>query len=80
MSSKYAANVYRTKDQPKNVRTVYGTTGIHKEVDDTKFSKNDRILKLYSEGNSILDISKKLNLGQGEVSLVINLYKGAVAE
>ncbi len=37
-------------------------------------NKNQEILKMYKEGRSILEISKALNLGQGEVKLVINLY------
>ena len=34
---------------------------------------NARILQLYKEGYSILDISKMLSLGQGEVEFVLNL-------
>lgn len=37
-------------------------------------NKNEEILILHKEGKSILDISKALNLGQGEVKLVIDLY------
>lgn len=37
---------------------------------------NDMILALYKEGFSKVEIAKKLNLGVGEVSLVIGLYKG----
>lgn len=37
---------------------------------------NDMILALHKEGLSKVDIAKKLNLGVGEVSLVIGLYKG----
>ena len=37
-------------------------------------NKNEEILRLHKEGRSILDISKALNLGQGEVKLVIDLY------
>jgi len=40
---------------------------------DTNFNEN--ILALYSQGKSIMDISKELDLGQGEVKLVIDLYK-----
>jgi len=31
---------------------------------------------MYKEGKSILEISKELNIGQGEVKLVIALYGG----
>ena len=37
---------------------------------------NDMILALHKEGYSKVEIAKKLNLGVGEVSLVIGLYKG----
>ena len=37
---------------------------------------NDMILALHREGLNKVDIAKKLNLGVGEVSLVIGLYKG----
>lgn len=40
-------------------------------------SKNDKILQLYNEGKSIVEISKTLGLGQGEVKLVIELFKNA---
>lgn len=35
---------------------------------------NDEIIALYKKGRSILDISKMLALGQGEVKFVIDLY------
>ena len=37
---------------------------------------NLQIQKMYKEGKSILEISKELNIGQGEVKLVIALYGG----
>lgn len=37
---------------------------------------NLQIQKMYKEGKSILDISRELNIGQGEVKLVIALYGG----
>lgn len=37
---------------------------------------NDRILALYKEGFDKVEIAKRLNLGVGEVSLVIGLYRG----
>ena len=39
---------------------------------------NDMILLLHKEGLSKVEIAKRLNLGVGEVSLVIGLYKGDV--
>jgi hypothetical protein len=50
-------------------------------IDDTTTSseviesnRNDEILKLYKNKKTILQISKQLNMGQGEVKLVIDLY------
>ncbi len=43
------------------------------EVQD---NKNSQILKLYEEGNSIIEIAKNLGLGQGEVKLVVDLFLG----
>lgn len=37
---------------------------------------NQMIQKMYKEGKSVLEISKALNIGQGEVKLVIALYGG----
>lgn len=37
---------------------------------------NLQIQKMYKEGKSVLEISKELNIGQGEVKLVIALYGG----
>lgn len=41
-------------------------------------NNNEKILELYSQGMSVLDISKQLGLGQGEVKLVIELSKGTM--
>lgn len=35
---------------------------------------NERILKLSKEGKSVLEISKELEMGQGEVKLILELY------
>lgn len=52
---------------------------ISDDMSETESNKsrinNKRILDLYSQGKSILEISKQLELGQGEVKLVIDLSK-----
>lgn len=45
-----------------------------KEPEDTPKNYNDIIVDMYKEGRSILDISKELEIGQGEVKFVIDLY------
>ena len=39
-----------------------------------ELSTNDRILKMHSEGKSVMEISKELGMGQGEVQLILGLY------
>lgn len=45
-------------------------------VDGLNANNNTQILSLYSQGRSVIEISKLLGLGQGEVKLVIDLFKG----
>ena len=37
---------------------------------------NEKIKELHKQGKSVLEISKQLNIGQGEVKLVLALYGG----
>lgn len=47
-----------------------------KKADSTNISINNaEILKLDKEGKSVVDIAKQLGIGQGEVKLVIDLFK-----
>lgn len=41
---------------------------------DKPVNHNDEIITLYKKGRSVMDISKMLALGQGEVKFVIDLY------
>lgn len=45
-------------------------------VNGLNANNNAQILSLYSQGRSVIEISKLLGLGQGEVKLVIDLFKG----
>lgn len=45
-------------------------------LDSIGENNNKQILSLYSQGKSVMEISKLLDLGQGEVKLVIDLFKG----
>jgi hypothetical protein len=55
---------------------------IIEEIDEIDFSNdfaeelstNDKILKMHSEGKSVVEISKALSMGQGEVQLILGLY------
>ena len=45
-----------------------------KENDLATEQQKEKILQLYKQGMSILEISKELKIGQGEVKLIIGLY------
>lgn len=45
-----------------------------KENDFATEQQKEKILQLYKQGMSILEISKALKIGQGEVKLIIGLY------
>ena len=53
-------------------------TGKQSEMQEGKAfqdNNNDKILELYRQGKSAVEIAKKLELGMGEVTLVIDLFK-----
>lgn len=56
------------------------STEERKDTDDFQtelfLNKNERIFELFDAGKSIIEISKQLGIGQGEVKLVIDLYRG----
>ncbi len=51
--------------QPALAESKKGSGGAH-----------DQIIQMYKSGKSVLEISKELNIGQGEVKLMIALYGG----
>ncbi len=55
----------RTMDASSELSTVSGPNS----------NNNSQILALYAQGRTVVEISKLLGLGQGEVKLVIDLYK-----
>ncbi len=73
-------------EAPKSVSTqagrleVTGNTSADEQepasANESSVNSNKQILTLYSKGMSIAQISKQLELGQGEVKLVIDLYQG----
>ena len=52
-----------------------GAISFTQETDLQGRNYNDRILEMYKEGKSKVAIARELNLGVGEVKLVIDLYK-----
>ncbi len=69
-TKKKSEEVGRKSDQP-----VSADTGNLNVAPDFMNNHNQKILELYSQGFSIIDIARTLELGQGEVKLVIDLYK-----
>lgn len=53
-------------------------TTVEQEIDTPENNHNQSILKRHEMGYSDVEIAKELNLGIGEVRLVIGLYKGEV--
>lgn len=63
-------------DSERNIRH-YELEQSEKDIiyDELGLNNNQNILKLHKQGKSIVDIAKELKLGQGEVKLVIDLYR-----
>lgn len=59
-----------------NNKTIDDNKAEAMEDSDFLLNKNDIILKMHSEGSTDIDIAKKLEIGIGEVRLVIDLFKG----
>lgn len=60
------SEVLQTKEiEPENTADIL----------EEQMNNNQKILSLYQSGMSNIDIAKELNLGLGEVRLVIDLYK-----
>lgn len=72
----------RTEGKTVSAGKIPATKSEHKNLDnlDTGSNSNQKILELYSNGFSIVDISKTLEIGQGEVKLVVDLYKEGIKQ
>ncbi len=78
-----AAKKYHSVEKPltqatqiENKSFTQNSNQAFQEMNESNRSNNNtEILKLYSQGNSVIEISKLLGLGQGEVKLVIDLFK-----
>lgn len=64
-----------TKPKPKKPKAK-SEPAEKKSTSASKGNTNDTIIRMYKEGKSVLDISKELNIGQGEVKLMVALYGG----
>lgn len=66
--------VRKKKEEP--AKRAAGLEAKTHSVEMVEGNQNEQILKLYEAGKSILEISRELGLGQGEVKLVIDLFQG----
>lgn len=66
------------KKNNEKIKSSEGKRKVNRQVEklDPDMSSNEKILKLNEMGISVKEIAKQLNLGIGEVKLVIDLYKG----
>ena len=66
------------KKNNEKIKSSEGKRKVNRQVEklDPDMSSNEKILKLNEMGVSVKGIAKQLNLGIGEVKLVIDLYKG----
>lgn len=67
-------------EQPSGVVPEQAAAQMEKMTETTENGStdnvNNRIVKMYRQGKSVVEISKLLNVGQGEVKLTIALYGG----
>ena len=73
-SGKKSAAAAGTKTVKKTVRPGARISIEAEGKDNASLSRNEEIISLYREGKSVMEISKLLAMGQGEVKLIINLY------
>lgn len=68
-ASKTSQSVKRAKPAEQQI-----TAQAPENLDTGMLSRNDEIIALYKSRKSVMEISKLLGMGQGEVKLIIDLY------
>ncbi len=85
-ASIYDVEIARIEEQEireKSLRRLYGNMGISDteaaviEAGIDHVDHSDEIISLYKKGRSVLEISKMLDIGQGEVKFVIDMFKAS---
>ena len=66
---------FREESKEKNPETFVAKEE-DEESEEENGNHNEKILELYNQGKSYIDIAKELGLVQGEVKLVVELFKG----
>jgi hypothetical protein len=69
-------NLYK-EETPKNKEpiTIFDDLPLDESVDNKIKDQNNQILSLYKEGYNVTEIAKALNVGKGEIKLILDLYK-----
>ena len=77
-------NTVLNEEEAKAIAEITNEAYISHTQDDNSFEENNKsenklnsnseIIALYKKGRNVLEISKMLSIGQGEVKLVIDLY------
>ncbi|MBR5369498.1 MAG: hypothetical protein IK138_09525 [Lachnospiraceae bacterium] len=83
-TAKAASGKAKTKSAASKTSTVKKTEPARKSAwesvkatdsrDTRMLSRNDEIIALYKQNKSVMEISRLLQMGQGEVKLIIDLY------
>lgn len=67
--------VRKTNTRPDVPDRVFKGEPEYSRPNEPELNRNERILGLYHEGKTVLEISQELQMGQGEVQLVIDLFE-----
>ncbi len=57
-----------------NSEEILPSGDLEEEINESEFSRNDRVLELKKTGMDNVDIAKSLNMGVGEVNLITDLF------
>lgn len=68
-------NLYKEEIKNKEPITIFDDLPLDESVDNKIKDQNNQILSLYKEGYNITEIAKALNVGKGEIKLILDLYK-----
>lgn len=74
LNSQKQINQVNNQMQNIQLQQLQSNQALDMDADNNIENNNKEILDLYKQGKSILDISKMLEIGQGEVKLVIDLF------
>lgn len=66
--------IFNEKEMPQAETVSLPPEKTDNSEEEEGFNKQAEILDLYKKGHSVLEISKLLSIGQGEVNFVIGLY------